>query len=93
MTDEAPRAPLDERLLAAGRAMHNAGLPAPDYAPSALVDLLMDIRDDWQLTFDDDLCAWVAVQRPRPTAMHVVVAFSVAEMRVKLTKIREEEGR
>jgi hypothetical protein len=91
MTDEAPRAPLDERLLAAGRAMHDAHLPAPDLSSTALAELVQDLRDDWQLTFDDDLCAWVAVQRPTPAAMHVVVAFSVAEMRDKITKIREGE--
>jgi hypothetical protein len=91
MTDDAPRAPLDERLLAAGRAMHDAGLPAPDPECNPLIDLIQDLRDDWQLTFDDDLSAWVAVQRPKPTALHVVVAFSVAEMRDKITKIREGE--
>jgi hypothetical protein len=75
--------------------MHDFGLPAPDHTAQAmrdeLVELVQEIRDDWQLTFDDDSGAWIAVRRPKPSAMRVIAAKTVPQMRDKLRKIREEE--
>jgi len=38
----------------------------------------------WQLGLDEDTGMWTAVQRPSPTAVHVIVARTLGELAVKL---------
>jgi hypothetical protein len=38
----------------------------------------------WQIEYQDDPPAWVAVRRPTPTRMHVLVAHDLADLRSKL---------
>jgi len=38
----------------------------------------------WQVEYQDDPPAWIAVRRPTPTRMHVLVAHDLPGLRAKL---------
>ena len=57
---------------------------SPD--PVLLPGVLHAYGERWQIARDGETAAWTAVERPSPTALHVVVAFSVGELAEKLAK-------
>lgn len=57
-----------------------------DDMTSKLGKLLADHGDRWQIEHSETPAAWAAVQRPTPTAMHVLVALDLDELRAKIQK-------
>jgi hypothetical protein len=57
-----------------------------DNDPVLLRGVLHAYGERWQIARDDGTATWTAVERPSPTALHVVVAFSVGELAEKLAK-------
>ena len=47
--------------------------------------LLHDHGERWQIT-EHDNGTWTAVERPTPTALHVIVAYTPEELRAKLER-------
>jgi hypothetical protein len=54
--------------------------------PVLLPGVLHTYGDRWQIGRDEETSAWTAVERPSPTALHVVVAYSIGELAEKLAK-------
>lgn len=54
--------------------------------PVLLPGVLHTYGARWQIGRDEETAAWTAVERPSPTALHVVVAFTIGELAEKLAK-------
>jgi hypothetical protein len=52
--------------------------------PPALSDVLQKYGASWQIVHDPGVGVWTAVQRPTPTALHVICAHDLASLAVKL---------
>jgi len=48
-----------------------------------LYGLLHDYGERWQIT-EHESGAWTAVERPTPTALRVIAACTIEELRIKL---------
>lgn len=57
-----------------------------DDETSLLAQVLHDHGERWQIQADADIGAWTAVERPTPTALHVLVAHDLDTLRAKLIK-------
>jgi len=63
-----------------------------NYFPAGLAGLLQEYTR-WQIEYQDDPPAWVAVRRPTPTRIHVLVAHDLPDLRSKLAKRRGQHCR
>jgi hypothetical protein len=60
---------------------HNPSLPDD---PPTKASVLHTFGERWQIGRDEEAEVWTAVERPSPTALHVVVAYSLGELAGKL---------
>lgn len=51
-----------------------------------LAELLEIYGEHWQIQADHDTGAWTAVQRPTPTALHILVGRDLDDLAGKLAK-------
>ena len=57
-----------------------------------LADVMERYGEDWIISRSDGPDVWTAVCRPKPTALHVLVAYSLPELSVKLDKASRDKG-
>ena len=50
----------------------------------AFADILHQHGERWQIELDPEIGVWTAVERPTPTALHVVCAHDLASLAAKL---------
>jgi hypothetical protein len=55
-----------------------------DPASPALVDVLAEHGEHWQIVHDPEVGCWTAVRRPTVTALHVICAHDLASLTAKL---------
>jgi hypothetical protein len=63
-----------------------------DDITSELGRLMAEQGDRWEIEYSRTPAAWVAVQRPTPTAVHVLVARDLDELRVKIQNVEHRRG-
>lgn len=51
-----------------------------------LMDLMTDYGERWQITRSEHPSCWTAIERPTPTAQHVIAALDLPELAIKLAK-------
>lgn len=51
---------------------------------SALFDVLAEYGASWQIVHDAEIGVWSAVNRPTPTALHVLCTHDLASLAAKL---------
>ncbi len=57
-----------------------------------LADVMERYGEDWSISRSDEPDVWTAVCRPKPTALHVLVAYSLPELGEKLDKASRDKG-
>jgi hypothetical protein len=57
-----------------------------------LVTVMERYGQDWSIGQSDGPDVWTAVCRPKPTALHVLVAYSLPELSEKLEKASRDKG-
>jgi hypothetical protein len=57
---------------------------APEPFTVTLGDLLHAFGGRWQITAAQGIAGWIAVERPSPTALHVLAAPSLEQLAAKL---------
>ena len=56
-----------------------------------LEDLLHGYGERWQIQRDGDSGVWIAIRRPTPTALHVLVAYDLTGLAAKLEAAQSGE--
>jgi hypothetical protein len=56
----------------------------PDDHPTHLTDVMKAYGSRWEVGQEADTGVWFAVERPTPTALHIVVDHTLAGLAVKL---------
>ena len=51
-----------------------------------LAAVLHSYGEDWQIMQDGETHVWSAVQRPTPTALHVIIGVDLPDLRAKLDR-------
>jgi hypothetical protein len=59
---------------------------------SKLGRLVADHGERWEIEYSQAPAAWAAVERPTPTAMHVLVALDLDELRDKIQNAERSPG-
>jgi hypothetical protein len=57
-----------------------------------LADVMARYGEDWSISRSDGPDVWTAVCRPKPTALHVLVAYSLPELSEKLAKANGDQS-
>jgi hypothetical protein len=57
-----------------------------------LADVMERYGEDWSISRSDGPDVWTAVCRPKPTVLHVLVAYSLPELSMKLDKASRDKG-
>ncbi len=63
-----------------------------DHVTAKLVRLVAEHGERWDIEYSKAPAGWAAVERPTPTAVHVLVALDLDELQAKIQRAERLAG-